>query len=153
MAVELPPPHEQEKEDLASTEQKIWLVVIPVAVGLPCLVAIGVFIYKRYRKHKAAAARDQDIAFDTRQRGWYNDSQRTDPGPANGIFSNSIFQHSTEERSRSTPTIQLSRPAHKMSSSTLRSDGKGKDIETEAGRRPRSLSVELHRAVSPKQMA
>jgi hypothetical protein len=153
MAVEFPPQHEQEKDDLAFNEQKIWLVVVPIAVSLPCLVAIGIFIYKRYRKHKAAAPRDQDPAFDTRQRGWYNGRQDIDHAPSNGIFSNSIFQHSTEERSQSTPTIQLSRPAHKLSSSTLRSDGKDKHIEPGVGRRPRSLSVELQRAVIPKQMA
>lgn len=154
MAVDVRPEREDDHQDLASNERKIWLTAIPIAITLPCLIAIGIFLFRRYRRKKAA--RDQDIAFDTRQRA--NGNAHNLELPRNGgIFYNHVFQHATQERSQSTPTLQISRPSP-GDDSAVWSDGRNyngqaKDIEAGDSRWSRSFSVDMQRAVSPKQLA
>ncbi|KAJ6783945.1 hypothetical protein PWT90_02128 [Aphanocladium album] len=65
------PSTDQPGQQLGS-EKKIWMIVIPLSIFIPCLVACIIYVVRRYRINKAKKARptSQGVPIEVHHRAW-----------------------------------------------------------------------------------
>lgn len=99
---------------LLDSERRVWIIMIPLAVCIPCLIASIVYLVRRYRKKKNQPAITSAVQFDAHYAAWLenisNNNGSYDHIPPSDDASKSLrpnHQHNNRPRSKSTPTISM----------------------------------------------
>ncbi|KAJ3480133.1 hypothetical protein NLG97_g8142 [Lecanicillium saksenae] len=68
----LPSATTDQSGSLRDSEKRIWMIVIPLSICVPCLIACVVYIVRRYRMNKAKKARptSQGVPIEVHHRAW-----------------------------------------------------------------------------------
>ncbi len=105
-------------ETLLDSEKKIWVIVVPLSIGIPCLVALALYLVRRHREKKAEREpRVEGVPIEVHHQAWLEQMRNMNQQNQELVFvpddarnaANDAHWHGTTQHARSQstpPTLQ-----------------------------------------------
>lgn len=152
-------PANEQSGALLESEKKIWMIVVPLSICIPCLAACIIYVARRYRAKKLQQPRptSHDVPIEVHHQAWIEHMRRINQenqqdGPApdeTKIAMKDIHLHEFPSHARSQSNPQLpqynTKPHH--NDSPLRRQWQESDRASEKNVFQSTLPQELHPAM------